>query len=179
MFNKIICPRVQNPGRNSCITIIWTTTSRPKTQSWSPNHFVLCIPIQPQLTIPNTTSRQSATTFKTRILQYSLKASVSTHSKIVTISKKEANIPLLQAQSPITTASAKESPDSLTATVSTKRFPHMYTRTVKVPIKGSPSLSNSCCLLSPSPSDSHSLRQETSSHVHPSVSPTARQNHQW
>ena len=89
MFNKIIYPRVQNP-RNSCITIMWTRTSRPRIQSWSPNHFVLCIPNQPQLTAPNvnTTSHQPATTSKTRVLQYSLKAGVSTHSKIATVSKE-------------------------------------------------------------------------------------------
>ena len=83
MFNKIIYPRVQNP-RNSCITIMWTRTSCPRTQSWSPNHFVLCIPNQPQLTAPNvnTTSHQPATTSKTRVLQYSLKAGVSTHSSM-------------------------------------------------------------------------------------------------
>ena len=56
VLNKVIQPRTGNPhGR--CMTIMWTRTCPMTSPSWwVPNHFVLCIPRQPQLQAPKDTT---------------------------------------------------------------------------------------------------------------------------
>ena len=53
LLNKVIQPRMDN-SNNRCITIMWTRTSPPPPWiiGWSPNHFVLCIPKEPQDSMP-------------------------------------------------------------------------------------------------------------------------------